>query len=174
MRARTRWTAGLSAAAILLTAAVSAFGYTGQVPATATVSVAGTVACNDSFTVTSTFLDLEGAPVDGLSVEWAFVTVQSNEDTIHDTVTITDEAGVAATTVTLAAVPGDRQIRVTSGDVSASAVVSQPCGEVSLPRTSTLPAQTSGGVGPGLVVLLAALAFAAGTALTLRRHARRD
>ena len=51
MRARTRWTAGLSAVAILLTAAVSAFGYTGQVPATATVSVAGTVACNNSFTV---------------------------------------------------------------------------------------------------------------------------
>ena len=95
MRARTRWTAGLSAAAILLTAAVSAFGYTGQVPATATVSVGGIVACHDPFTVTSTFLDLEGVPVDGLSVEWAFVTVQSSDDTIHDTVTITDEAVVA-------------------------------------------------------------------------------
>ena len=172
MRARTRWTAGLSAAAILLTAAVSAFGYTGQVPATATLSVAGTVACNDSFTVTSTFLDLEGVPVDSLSVEWAFVTVQSSEDTIHDTVTITDEDGVAATTVTLAAVPGDRQISVTSGDVSASAVVSPPCG-ATLPRTSTLPAQTPGGGGPGLLLLLAALALAAGTAVTLRRHAHR-
>ena len=60
MRTRTRWTASLAAAAMLLTAAVSAFGYTGEVPATATVSVAGTVACSDTFAVSSTFLDVEG------------------------------------------------------------------------------------------------------------------
>lgn len=174
MRARTRWAAGLAAAVILLTAAVSAYGYTGQVPATATVSVGGTVACNDAFTVTGTFLDLEGQPVAGLSVEWSFLTDQSTEDTIHQTVTITDEAGVAATTVTLAAVPGDRRIGVTSGEVSASAVVSQSCAGLSLPRTSTLPEGTSGGGSPGLVLLLAALAFVTGTAVTLRRRARPD
>ena len=42
MRARTRWVAGLAAAAILLTATVTAFGYTGQVEAIVGVAAQGT------------------------------------------------------------------------------------------------------------------------------------
>ena len=173
MRLRTRWTAGLSAVALALTASVSAFGYTGQVPATATVSVGGIAACREAFAVTSTFLDKDGVPVDGLSVDWSFVSGQSDHDVIHDTKTITDQEGVATTTVTLAPVPGDRRIGVTAGEVTASAVVSQSCAGVSLPRTSTLRTPTSGGSGPSLLLLLAAITLAAGSALALRRRGRR-
>ena len=173
MRTRTRWTAGLAAAAMLLTAVVSASAYTGQVPSTAVLSVADTVACNDTFAVSSTFLDVDGVPVEGLSVTWSFVTTQSTDDTIHDTETTTNEDGVATTTVTLAAVPGDRQIGVTSGDVTASAVVSQSCAGLSLPRTSTLEPPSTGALGPGLLVVLVSLVLLAGIAATIRRRTHR-
>ena len=158
---------------MLLTAAVSAFGYTGEVPATATVSVAGTVACSDTFAVSSTFLDVEGVAVEGLAVDWSFVTTQSSDDTIHDTSTTTDAAGVATTTVTLAAVPGDRRIGVQAGDVSASAVVSQSCAGLTLPRTSTVAPQPVSGVGAGVLVLVVSLVVAAGFASTLGRRTHR-
>ena len=173
MRTRSRWTASLAAAAMLLTAVASASAYTGQVPATAVLSVSDTVACSDTFPVSSTFLDVEGAPVEGLSVTWSFVTAQSTDDTIHDTVPMTDEDGVATTTVTFAAVPGDRRIGVTSGDVTASAVVSQSCAGLSLPRTSTLEPLATGSLGPGLFVVLVSLVFCAGIAATIRRRTHR-
>lgn len=173
MRTRNRWTASLAAAALLLTAAVSAFGYTGEVPATATVSVAGTVACSDTFAVSSTFLDVEGVAVEGLAVDWSFVTTQSSDDTIHDTSTTTNAAGVATTTVTLAAVPGDRRIGVQAGDVSASAVVSQSCAGLTLPRTSTVAPQPLSGVGAGVLLMVVSLVVAASFASTLRRRTHR-
>jgi len=173
MRTRIRWTASFAAATILLTAVVSVSAYTGQVPATAVLSVADSVACRDTFAVSGTFLDGDGAPVADLSVRWSFVTAQSSDDTIHDTVTTTDEDGVATTTVTLAAVPGDRRIGVTSGDVTASAVVSQSCADLSLPRTSTLEPPSTGAVGPGLLVVLVSLVILAGVAATIRRRTNR-
>ena len=144
MRARTRWVAGLAAATILLTATVTAFGYTGQVEAIAGVAAQGTITCGEPFAMTATILDAEGAPVADQSVDWTFVTKQSASDTINKTPTVTNAQGIATTTVTLAAVSGQRQIRATvtaaegstSGDVSASGVVTQVCG--GLPRTSTL------------------------------------
>jgi hypothetical protein len=172
MRTRTRWIAGFAATAILLSAVVSVSAYTGQVPSTAVLSVADSVECRDTFPVSSTFLDVDGAPVEGLSVTWSLVTAQSTDDTIHDTVTTTDEDGVATTTVTLAAVPGDRRIGVTSGDVTASAVVSQSCAGLSLPRTSTIE-PASAGVGAGLFALLVSLVLGAGIAVTLLRRTHR-
>jgi len=173
MRTRTRWTASLAAAAMLLTVVVSASAYTGQVPSTAVLSAADTVACNDTFAVSSTFLDADGVPVEGLSVTWSFVTTQSTDDTIHDTETATNEDGVATTTVTLAAVPGDRQIGVTSGDVTASAVVSQSCAGLTLPRTSTLEPPSTGALAPGLLVVLVSLVLLAGIAATIRHRTNR-
>jgi hypothetical protein len=85
---------------------------------------------------------------------------------------MTDEDGVATTTVTLAAVPGDRRIGVTSGDVTASAVVSQSCAGLSLPRTSTIE-PASAGVGAGLFALLVSLVLGAGIAVTLLRRTHR-
>jgi hypothetical protein len=87
-------------------------------------------------------------------------------------VTTTDEDGVATTTVTLAAVPGDRRIGVTSGDVTASAVVSQSCAGLSLPRTSTIE-PTPAGVGAGLFTLLVSLVLGAGIAMTVLRRTHR-
>jgi len=139
MTARTRLTAGFAAATFLLIAAASASAYNGQVAATATVS-AESAACGDAFTVESTFLDLEGLPVGGLSVKWSFLTSQSPDDAINDTTTVTDADGVATTTVTLAAVPGDRTIGVTSDDVTASMVVSPSCPGTS--RTGTHPGES--------------------------------
>jgi len=173
MRARTRWIAGLAAAAIVLTATVTAFGYTGQVEAIVGVAAQGTIICNEPFTMTATILDAEGAPVADQSVDWTFVTKQDASDTINKTPTVTNAQGVATTTVTLGAVSGERQIRATviaaegsaSGDVSASGVVTQVCG--GLPRTSTLSPEGS----PLAAVLVLVLAFAVGGWLTLRRLA---
>ena len=105
------------------------------------------------------------------------MTKQSASDTINKTPTVTNAQGIATTTVTLGAVSGQRQIRATvnaaegstSGDVSASGVVTQVCG--GLPRTSTLPADEPAGgvpVGVGLLLVLAGLV---GGALALRRWA---
>ena len=177
MRARTRWVAGLAAAAILLTATATAFGYQGEVDAIVGVSAQGTVTCGVPFTMTATVVDATGAPIAGKSVAWSFVTKQTSSDKIDKTPTVTNSKGVATTTVTLGAVAGDRQIRATttvgdagaSGDVSASGVVNPGCG--GLPRTSTLsPDAPSGGapVGVGLLLVLSGLV---GGALALRRWA---
>ena len=177
MRARTRWVAGLAAAIILLTATVTAFGYTGQVESIVGVAAQGTVTCGKPFTMTATILDASGAPVADQSVDWTFVTKQSASDTINTTPTVTNAQGIATTTVTLGAVSGQREIRATvkatkgsaAGDVSASGVVTQVCG--GLPRTSTLPADVPAGgvpVGVGLLLVLAGLV---GGALALRRWA---
>ena len=95
--------------------------------------------------MTATILDANGAPVADQSVDWTFVTKQSASDTINTTPTATNAQGIATTTVTLGDTSGQRQIRATvkaaegstSGDVSASGVVTQVCG--GLPQTSTLP-----------------------------------
>ena len=157
--------AGLTAVAMLLTAVGSVAGYSGEVAATATVAVRGTVTCDAPFTLTATFIDAAGAPVAGLSVDWSFVSSPSSADKINKTPTITNNNGVATTTVSLAAVNGTRKIRATSGEVSASVVVTQACG--GLPRTSTLPA----GAPPVSTVLLLVLAGMMGGALALRRQA---
>ena len=168
MRAPNRWIAGVSAVVILLTTAAAAAGYTGQVEATATVAVRGTVSCDAPFTLTATFLDLDGVPVAETSVDWSFVTRPSPSDTINETPTMTNADGVARTTVSLAPVNGEREIRATAGEVSASTVVTAVCG--GLPRTDTLPEETPAGVPPAAVLLLAFGCLAAG-ALVLRRLA---
>lgn len=159
MRARAQGLAGLAAIAALLLSAAIASGYTGQVAATANVAVRGEVTCAAPFTVTATILDVDGAPVDELAVAWAFVTTQSADDTVGTTPTMTDATGVATTTVSLGAANGERTIRATAGDVSASVVVTGVCG--GLPRTSTAaPAPPAASLG--LVALLLASGLLAG------------
>jgi hypothetical protein len=169
MMRRTRWIAGLSAVALVLVTSASALGYTGQVLASISIAIEASGTCGETATVTATLLDANGAPIAGESVAWSFVTTQSPSDTINETPTTTDANGMATTTVTLAAVSGDRQIRATAGDVSASAVVSQSC--AALPNTSTLPAETPQPRAPVAGMLLVALALALGGGLTLRRLA---
>ncbi len=169
MKHRTRWIAGLSAAALLLTATATAFGYQGQVLGTVTVATRSEVVCNVPIKVTATILDANGAPVAGQSVAWSFVTTQSAADRINKTPTVTNASGVATTTVTLGDASGARRIRSTAGDVSGEAVVSPACG--GLPSTSTLPDETPGQGPPLAALLLVALAFAVGSGLALRRLA---
>ena len=108
--------------------------------------------------MTATILDANGAQMTNQSVDWTFVTKRSS-DTINTTPTATNAQGIATTTVTLGDTSGQRQIRATvkaaegstSGDVSASGVVTQVCG--GLPQTSTLRADAPAGgvpVGVGL------------------------
>jgi hypothetical protein len=162
MKGRTRWIAGLSAVAVLLTTTVIAFGYTGQVAATVTVATPGTITCDVPFTVSATVVDATGAPVSDQSVAWAFTTTQSSSDRIGLTPTVTNAKGVATTTVILAAVNGNRQLRATAGDIGASAVLTQVCG--GLPNTSTLPAADL----PIAALLIVTVAVAVGGGLTLR------
>jgi len=169
MKLRTRWIAGFSAVALVLATSVAALGYTGQVLASISIAIEATGTCGETATVTATLLDANGAPVAGESVDWTLVTTQSASDTINETPTTTNANGVATTTVTLAAVAGDREVRATAGDVSASAVVSQSC--EGLPNTSTLPAEIPQRGAPLAGMLLVALALALGGGLTLRRLA---
>jgi hypothetical protein len=169
MKLRTRWIACLSAVAVLMMATATAFGYSGEVAATVTIAAQGTITCDVPFTVTATIVDVNGSPVSGQSVAWSWVATQSASDKINETPTTTNANGVATTTVALAPVTGNREIRATSGDVSASAVLGQSCG--GLPNTSTLPAETPRQGAPIAVMLVVALALALGGGLTLRRVA---
>ena len=176
MKRRTGWIAGLAAVAVLSATAVTAFGYQSQVKGLVTVSAHGTVTCGTGLALTATFVDANGLPVSGLSVDWSFVTSPSASDRLNRTPTTTDSKGVATTTVTLGPVSGDRTIKATAGTVSATAVLSASCGHSGgvLPNTSTLPAETAPGqASPFLGMLLAvfALVFAVGGGLTLRRLA---
>ena len=171
MKRRTRWIAGLSALAVLLTATVTAFGYTGAVGGAVSVAVDphGTITCDVPFKVTATVLDAAGKPVTGQSVDWALVTTLSSSDKVNKTPTTTNSSGVATTTVTLACVDGSRPVRATAGAVSAQAVLGVTVG--GLPNTSTLPVGAPTGPGALLVATILALAFVTGGGLTLRRLA---
>ena len=172
MKRRTGWIAGLAAVALLLTTAVTAFGYQSQVDGTVTVAVRGTVVCGGGLTLTATFVDVNGKPVAGQSVAWSFVTSLSASDKISSTPTTTNSKGVATTSVTLGPVGGSRTIKATAGTVSATAVLNASClsGGV-LPATSTLPTQAAPGQAAPLLGMLFVLVFAVGGRLTLRRLA---
>jgi Bacterial Ig-like domain (group 1) len=171
MKRRTGWIAGLAAVAVLLTASATAFGYTGQVGGSVTVAAHGTVTCEAPFTLTATFVDANGKPVSGQSVDWSFVTSPSASDTISPTPTITNSRGVATTTATLGPVSGTRRIRATAGTVSATAVLNPSCGGAGgvLPNTSTLPTETPSQDPPLGAMLLGALFLVIAGGLTVRR-----
>jgi hypothetical protein len=162
--------------AVLLATAVTAFGYQDQVRGVVTVSAHGTVTCGTGLALTAAFVDANGLPVSGLSVDWSFVNSPSASDTLKKTPTTTDSKGVATTTVTLGPVSGSRTIKATAGTVSATAVLNASCfsGGV-LPNTSTLPPSETapGQAAPflGMLLALLALAFAVGGGLTLRHLA---
>lgn len=170
MKHQNRWLAGLAAAALVLTTAATAFAYTGQVEASITVAPRGSITCTAPFTVAATILDSEGQPVADQAVAWSFVKSLSG-DRVNETPTITNADGVATTTVTLGSASGNREIRATSGELSASAVIDAACG--GLPTTSTAPGQGSNGA-PLAALLVLAVIGAAGGSLVLRRVAARS
>lgn len=158
MKYRSRWLAGFAAAALALVGATTAFGYAGEVAAEVTLGgPGGTLACNVSITVTATVVDANGKAISGQSVDWTFASSPSSADTINATPTTTDANGVATTTVTLACVVGNREIRATADDVSGSAVLSVTA--AGLPRTSTAPdgAPLDAGLVATLLALLAVI-----------------
>lgn len=168
MKRRTGWIAGFAAAAVLLTASATAFGYQSQVEGSVTVAVRGTVTCGAGLTLTATFVDANGTPVSGQSVSWSFVTSPSASDKISPTPTITNSQGVATTALTLGPVSGMRRVRATAGTVSATAVLNPSCGGAVLPNTSTLPAETPGQGAPLAALVLVTLALIIGGGLTRR------
>ena len=169
MKLRSRWLAGLAAVALVLVTSATAFGYAGEVAAAVTIaSPGGTLECDVDITVTATIVDATGALISGHSVDWSFESSPSSLDTINETPTTTDASGVATTTVVLACVAGDREIRAGADNISASAVLGVTA--AGLPNTSTLPVQAPASQDLSLVgTLLAVLAMAAGGALTFRR-----
>jgi hypothetical protein len=169
MKHRNRWLAGLAAVALTLATSATAFGYAGEVAAAVTIaSPGGTLDCDVNITVTATIVDAAGAPISGQPVDWSFESSPSSSDTINRSPTNTNADGVATTTVVLACVAGDREIRATADDVSASAVLGVTA--AGLPNTSTLPGQAPGPQDLSLAgMLIAVLAIAAGGALTLRQ-----
>lgn len=169
MKHRVRWAAGFVAAALVLTAAATAVGYTGQVAASMTVAPQGSITCAAPFTVAATILDAEGRPVAGESVAWSWAKSPSSADRIEKTPTVTNADGVATTTVALANVTGTREIRATAGDVRASAVLNAACG--GLPITSTDPATGGPATGIGGVALVGlAIVFLVSFGVALRRR----
>jgi hypothetical protein len=155
MKRRTWWVAGLAAVAVLLVTSVTAFGYQHQVKGSVTVS--GVVTCGSPFTLTATFVDANGKPVAGQSVDWSFLAGDTS-DKINKTPTITNSDGVATTTVKLGHVSVSRTVQATAGTISATAVLNASCGPTGgvLPNTSTLP-----GEAPSQDASLTALAVAA-------------
>lgn len=172
MKRRTGWIAALAAAAAVLTASATAFGYTDVVGGAVTVAARGTIECGAPLTLTAAFVDGNGQPMSGLSVAWSFVASPSTSDKIQ-TPTITNSQGMATATVTLGRVSGTRSIRATAGTISATAVLNPSCGGSGgvLPNTSTLPTETPGRDPLLGAILLVALSFAVVGGLTARRLA---
>jgi Bacterial Ig-like domain (group 1) len=170
MKRRTWWVAGLAAVAVVLMTSVTAFGYQSQVKGS--VTVAGKVTCGAPFTLTATFVDANGSPVAGQSVEWSFKAGDAS-DKINKTPTITNSDGVATTTVKLGHVSVSRTVQATAGTISATAVLSASCGGSGgvLPNTSTLPAETPAPGAPLAALAMAALALAFVGGLGIRRLA---
>jgi hypothetical protein len=167
---RTGWYGGLAAILFAVVGAGSVSAYAGQVPGSIQITV-GTVKCNQPITVTATVLDNDGKTISGQLVTWAFTSTPSTADTISPTSSITNANGVATTTVTLACIPGNRQIRATAGQISGTAVFGltegQVLGVTGLPNTATARPHLA---EPGsMPVLLAFLILLVGGGLTLRR-----
>lgn len=169
MNRKYRFVAGLVGMALALSMTATAFGYQGQVLGTITVAgPSGTLKCGAPLTVTATLLDVDGKPFTGESVNWEFTASPSSADKINKTPTTTDSNGVTSTTVTLASVAGNRTVTATSGELSASAVLSVACG--GLPSTSTLPDSGPAGELP-IATIFAFLAVLAGSVVIVRRVA---
>jgi hypothetical protein len=146
----------------------TALGYAGQVVAVLTISgPTGAVACGSPVTLRATALDLQGQPIEGQRVHWGLRSTPSHKDTIEPRSSITDENGVATTTVTLACVVGPRTVTARADKVRAYAVLNISLGAISLPNTSTVAEAPANGLPiAGILGMLAALA---GSGLILRR-----
>ena len=170
MKRRTWWVAGLAAVAVVLMTSVTAFGYQSQVKGSVTVT--GKVTCTAPFTLTATFVDANGAPVAGQSVDWSFVAGAAS-DKINKTPTTTDAKGVATTTVRLGPVSIERTVQATAGTITATAVLNASCGPTGgvLPNTSTLPGDAPSQDAPLAALAAAALALAFVGGLGIRRLA---
>jgi hypothetical protein len=166
MQRSIRRHAGFAAVLLAMLMASSAYGYTGQVIGDVTIAVVGATNCATPTTLSATVTDALGTPLAGESVAWSFVTSPSSSDAINATPTTTNSSGVATTTVTLAPVDGNRTVRATAGEFSASVVLSPVC-QGGLPNTSTAPSGTDLPVGPILLIVLG-LFLAAGFGLTRR------
>jgi Bacterial Ig-like domain (group 1) len=172
MKRRTWWVATLAAVAVLLAASATAFGYQSQVKGS--VTVAGKVTCDAPFTLTATFVDANGQPVAGQSVDWSFL-AGSASDKINKTPTVTDAKGVATTTVRLGPVTIARTVQAIAGTIKATAVLNASCGSGGvLPNTSTLPAEAPSQGTPFAALAVAGLALAFVGSLDIRRVASAD
>ena len=159
-----RWIGGLAAIVFALVGAATAAGYAGEVAGSVEITV-GSIKCNQPITVTATVLDNNGKVISGQSVVWAFTSTPSTADTISPSSSTTDINGVATTVVTLACIPGNRQLRATADQVNGMAVLGLVVG---LPNTTTAPPSVP--PEPGLLpVLLAILVVLVGAGVTARR-----
>jgi hypothetical protein len=149
--------------------AATVFAYAGQVAGAVTVAgPSGTLNCNVALAVTATVLDAGSNPIEGQPVAWSFTSSPSSADVINSTPTTTNASGLAATTVTLACVAGNRTLTATADDISAGAVLSLTA--AGLPRTSTAPAGVPADTVP-IAMILALLAVLVGAGLMVRQTA---
>ncbi|HEX3243964.1 MAG TPA: hypothetical protein VHX16_01025 [Chloroflexota bacterium] len=108
----------------MLTVASTA-GYAGQVAGSVEITVAK-VKCHGSIPVKATVFDIDGDPIAGQPVAWAFASTPSTADTIQPVMSTTNARGVAKTRIKLSCIPGNRQLRATADDVSGTAVLILP------------------------------------------------
>ena len=174
MKSRTRLLSLILGLMLAIGLSATALGYAGQVVAVLTISgPSGAVVCGSPLTLQATVLDLNGDPIEGQRVHWGLRSTPSHRDTIRPRSSITDENGVATTTVTLACVVGSRTITARADKVRASAVldlnlIQQVRGVISLPNTSTV-AETPRASGLSIAGILGMLAVLAGSGIILRR-----
>ncbi len=168
MNRRNRWFAGLAGTILALGLSATVFAYAGEVAGAVTVGAPTTVKCGVALTVTATVVDAASKVIADQPVDWTFTSSPSSEDTINSTPTTTDANGVAATTVTLACVAGNRTVTATADGVSAGAVLGITA--AGLPRTSTAPDGSPVGNLP-IATILALLAVLAGGGIIVRRLA---
>ncbi len=170
MTTRRRWLAGLAAMMLVVFAAGTVVGYSGEVAKHVIVSrEAGKLKCGVKVTIKATVSDADRKPIAGQPVKWDWKSRVTGADKILTKKSVTNANGIARTRVVLACVPGSRVLRAQADNTRGTAVLNVTA--AGLPNTSTLPAGTPPAPSqlPLAGMLLAALALATGGGLLAHR-----
>ncbi|CAN5776918.1 hypothetical protein BH23CHL7_BH23CHL7_06350 [soil metagenome] len=144
--------AGLALIASLSVSAV--FAYEGEVAEQVVVNAQARLDCPTSTTATATVTDTAGDPIEGATVTWSW-DMSNTGDSFAPSSSTTNADGEATTELSLAETPGQRVIRATVDDASATTVVR--CEADALPDTSTasgVPASILWLVVGGVLILM--------------------
>jgi hypothetical protein len=135
-----------------------------------------TPATGTTVSVSATVLNQFGTPAFGLACTFQIVSQPGSDAVVDAGPKITDDAGIATTTLSTGTTPGDIVIDATCGELTSQVLVQvgrAPAGTMTLPPTGTGP--DAAPTGPALIATLLAVGLICVAGSTsLRRAAKRN